>query len=660
MTTATINHPVQRATMVQPVMAFRKVAIAGLQLALVCAAYWMSYQMRFDFAPDRTMLRVMLVSLPVVLAVKLVAFHVFGLFRGWWRYVGMSDLLDITKAAVSSAAVLYFIFGVSRMDEAVPRSVIGLDCLLTLIVVGGTRFSVRAYTEAVQHQSASKNTLVVGTGPEAANVVRELRQNPDVGYEPVGIVTNDLSLCGTKISGIPVVGSINSLDDKITKYAARCVLVALPSSSNTEVQQIVERCRSSKVEFKILPSLDARMNGGLSVSKLRTLNVEDLLGRPPVKLDLDAIRQKLTGKVVLVTGSGGSIGSELVRQIATFGPKRLVLVDQSENDQFKLSMELSRRFPNIEHVTVIGDILDVGMLREVFAFHHPDSVFHAAAYKHVPLMEHNCFQAISNNVFGTYNVALIAGQFGAKDFVLISTDKAVNPTNVMGATKRIAELVVLALQQHNTRFVCVRFGNVLGSNGSVIPIFQQQIAQGGPVTVTHPNVTRYFMTIPEAVQLVLQASTMGVGGEIFVLDMGEPVRISQLAEDLIRLSGLEPGKDISVIYTGLRPGEKLYEELCLSAEGTKPTRHQKIHVLDGGYVDFQHVHGWLDQLSGAVTAKNMDALIRHVKAIVPEYTPSKEVLALCAVDHHDHALTFGIARSELSPKLQAAQAARTA
>lgn len=638
-------------------VAFRKFGIVLLEILLICVSYWMGFQVRFDFVLDHTTRSIMLVSLPIVIVVKLMIFRYFGLFRGWWRYVGISDLLDTARASVGSGAILYLLFGMAPVSDGVPRTVIVIDCLFTLIIVGGTRFSVRAYTEAVQRNSTGKTTLVAGGNAEVANVIHELKQNPEIGYDPIAIVADDSTLCGTKISGVPVVGTFASLDDTIVRYAAQCVLIAPHSSHSRHIQRIVDGCRSRKVEFKILPSLDARINGESSVTKLRGLNVEDLLGRLPVKLDLDALRQKLAGKAILITGSGGSIGSELVRQIARFSPGKLVLFDQAESDQFRLSMELTRSFPHIEHITVIGDILDVGTLRDVFSYYRPESVFHAAAYKHVPLMEHNCFQAVSNNIFGTYNVALVAGQFGARDFVLISTDKAVNPTNVMGATKRIAELVVLALQRHNTRFVCVRFGNVLGSNGSVIPIFQQQIAQGGPVTVTHPEVTRYFMTIPEAVQLVLQASTMGAGGEIFVLDMGEQVKIAQLANDLIRLSGLEPGRDINVVFTGLRPGEKLYEELCLSAEGTKPTRHDKIHVLDGGYIEFERVREWLDHLSSAVSAKNMDALIRQLKAIVPQYTPSEEVLASCALDHHDQALRFGLARAELAARVKIARMA---
>jgi FlaA1/EpsC-like NDP-sugar epimerase len=345
--------------------------------------------------------------------------------------------------------------------------------------------------------------------------------------------------------------------------------------------------------------------------------------------------------VLLITGAGGSIGSELVRQVAKFRPRRIVLFERSENDLFKICTEMDAEFPEIPCQPIVGDILDVRLLRDVFALHRPDSVFHAAAYKHVPMMERNCFQAVTNNVFGTYNVALVAKQYQVGDFVMISSDKAVNPTNIMGATKRVAELIILSLQnQQHTRFMAVRFGNVLGSNGSVLPIFQQQIAQGGPVTVTDAQATRYFMTIPEAVQLVLQASTMGRGGEIFVLEMGEAVRILDLAKNLIRLSGLEVDRDIKIVFTGLRPGEKLFEELRLEGEGIRPTTHEKIRVLDGGASNFEQVMASLDELSTLLVANNVHGLVTKLKSIVPAYVPSEEILSLCEIDRHDLALSY--------------------
>jgi FlaA1/EpsC-like NDP-sugar epimerase len=434
----------------------------------------------------------------------------------------------------------------------------------------------------------------------------------------------------------------------IRKLSIRCVLIAIPSASGSEVEQIIAKCRQCKVDFKILPPLSRHVSGGrASISNLRSARLEDLLGREPVQIDLASIRNQIEGKVLLITGAGGSIGSELSRQVCDFAPRELILVDRSENSLFQLGLDLSTNRPQQHFVPAIADIQDVSAMREIFALHRPDIVFHAAAYKHVPLMEQSCFQAVNNNIFGTYNVALVTRQFGCKTFVMISSDKAVNPTNVMGVTKRIAELIILSLQREHTRYVAVRFGNVLGSNGSVVPIFQQQIAAGGPITVTHPEARRYFMTIPEAVQLVLQASTMGVASDIFVLEMGQQVLIADLARNLIRLSGLEPDQDMSIIYTGLRPGEKLFEELMLDGEGIKPTSHPKIRVLDGGAVSFEQVRIWLDHLSALVEAKNMSGLIQAFQSIVPEYKPSVEVLALCEVDRHDMALACRRARGEL-------------
>ena len=625
----------------------RKLLIVMSQVALIAFAYYASFQLRFEFNPPKDAKQLFAHSLLIVLTVKLLAFYYFGLVRGWWRYVGISDLLDITKAAFTSSAVLSILLLVGFRSNGFPRSIIGIDCLLTILVVGGARFALRAYTEAVERHAGEKNTLVVGAGPEGASLVRDLRQNANGGCNPVAIVDDEVSKIGIKIHGVKVVGTTNSLADVIARYDIKCVLIALPSPNNKLVQRVVENCRSSQVEFKILPTLGNRINGHNVLGLLRDISAEDLLGRPPVSLDIQAIRNKLQDKVVLITGSAGSIGSELARQVASFRPTRLILLDRSENDQFKLAMEFSRKFPEVEHVIVVGDILDVGLLRDLFAFHRPHSVFHAAAYKHVPMMEQNCFQAVTNNVLGTYNVALVARQFAIEDFVAISTDKAVNPTSVMGATKRVCELIILALQQQRTRFVAVRFGNVLGSNGSVLPIFQQQIAEGGPVTITHADITRYFMTIPEAVQLVLQASTMGKGGEIFVLDMGEPVRIQDLAINLIRLSGLQPETDINLVYTGLRPGEKLYEELCLATEDTKPTSHEKIRVFDGGFRDFGQVRSWVDELSALVMAKNVGGLVEKLRDIVPEYKPSKGLLAQCDVDRHDFALRRGLERAHL-------------
>ena len=627
---------------------YRRLFILVSQICLLAMSYYGSFLLRFDFRPDATYQSVFVRTLPLVVAVELFVFYAFGLLRGWWRYAGMSDALDICEASFASAVVLFLTIELVLNVDGYPRSVLAINLALTVLLVGGTRFAVRAYTEGAQRGAAELNTLIVGAGRAGSNIARELKHDSQLNLKPVGFIDDDPSKQGIRIHGLRVLGSSDCMSEILRRLRIRCVLIAIPSASGSQIEQIIAKCRQCKVDFKILPPFSRHINGGRSsIANLRNARLEDLLGRQPVQIDLASIRDQLEGRVLLITGAGGSIGSELSRQVCDFAPREVILVDRSENGLFQLGLDLSTNRPQQHFVSVIADIQDVSAMREIFALHRPDIVFHAAAYKHVPLMEQSCFQAVTNNIFGTYNVALVARQFGCKTFVMISSDKAVNPTNVMGVTKRIAELIILGLQHEHTRYVAVRFGNVLGSNGSVVPVFQQQIAAGGPVTVTHPEARRYFMTIPEAVQLVLQASTMGVASDIFVLEMGHQIRIADMARNLIRLSGLEPDHDIPVIYTGLRPGEKLFEELMLDGEGIKPTSHPKIRVLDGGPVSFEQVQQWLDELSALVEGKNVYGLIQTFRRIVPEYKPSGEILALCEVDRHDMALTYRRARGQL-------------
>ncbi len=625
----------------------RKLVIVFSQAFLFCLTYVASFLLRLDFRLEDPYPQVLLRSLPLVLIIKMVVFYHFRLFSGWWRYVGISDLLDIMKAAMVSAPLVYigvyFVHGLRRH----PRTVFIIDPILTILVIGGIRLAVRINTEYARRLTSHASTIIVGAGEAGASIARELKSNPKLEYYPIGFVDDDPSKKGVRIQGIKVLGTLNDLPRIIVENGVAHVLIAIPSASGQQIQKIVDVCRQCKVDFKRLPALGDLISGPVLQQQIRNVRVEDLLFRKPVRIDLARIRTKFQEKSILITGAAGSIGSELAMQIAEFNPTCLVLFERAESDLHKISLELAEKFPQLKFVSAIGDILDVGRLREVMVDHRPHSVFHAAAYKHVPMMEQHCFQAVTNNIFGTYNVALIARQSGVEDFVLISSDKAVNPSNIMGVTKRIAELVVLGLQQQNTRFVSVRFGNVLGSKGSVVPLFEHQIANRKPVTVTDPEARRYFMTIPEAVQLVLQASTMGKGGEIFVLEMGEQIKIVDLANDLIRLSGLEPGKDIPIVFTGLRPGEKLFEELKLDMEGLKPTAHEKIRVLDGGCVDFALIKSWLDDLSSYVGSRNAHGLVMKLKEIVPEYTPSSEILALSEVDRYDTILPFGRARNDL-------------
>jgi len=630
------------------ILKYRKIVIILSQIALLTLAYYFSFLLRFDFQLREPYQAVFLQTLPIVLGIKLLAFFYFQLFRGWWRYVGMSDLLDIIKAAFSSSVLLCGVIYSTRSLIGYPRSVFIIDALLTVLVIGGMRFAVRAYAESARLQMVQVNALIVGAGRAGSAIAREFKNNEALGYNLVGFVDDDPAKKGERINGIKVLGKADDLPQIIREHDVSQILIAIPSASGKQMQRIINLCLECKVDFKTLPALGDIITGSVSVGSMRKVKVEDLLVRAPVQLDLAKIQRKFQQRVVMITGAGGSIGSELARQVARFDPQKLVFFERSENDLHKLDIEFAEKFPKLVRIPIMGDILDVNRLQETISTHRPTSVFHAAAYKHVPMMERNCFQAVTNNVFGTYNVALTARKFGVEDFVLISSDKAVHPCNIMGVTKRVAEILILGQQEQSTRFVSVRFGNVLGSNGSVVPLFEQQVANRKPITVTHPEVQRYFMTIPEAVQLVLQASTMGKGGEIFVLDMGEPVKIVDLARNLIKLSGLEPGRDIPIIFTGLRPGEKLFEELKFDAEGLKPTAHEKIRVLDGGATDTNQVSAWLEELAGVVAASNVHGLVTKLKEIVPEYTPSPDILALAKVDRHDRFMTYQQARANLN------------
>jgi FlaA1/EpsC-like NDP-sugar epimerase len=639
--------------MAEALIRYRRLIIAAFQISLFSFVYLLSFLLRLDYyLPDYNR-PAFLTTLPIVVLVKTAVFYRFGLFRGWWRYVGMNDLADIIKATTVSTLISLGAVYAIRGFTGYPRSVWAIDWALTILVMGGVRFAVRAYSESSYASRAGTITLIIGAGEAGSALVRQMKSSRNVEYRPVGFVDDNPAKKGSRFHGLPVLGTVDDLPQLIEEHAAEKVLIAIPSLRGAEVARILDVCRACQVDFKIVPAINDLLNGNLTLNQVREVRIEDLLGREPVSLDVAHIRQKLAGRTVLITGAGGSIGSELARQIAAFNPRRLILFERSENDLHNIEVELREKFPALDLAPVIGDIMDEQQLEETFARYRPQSVFHAAAYKHVPMMERHLLHAIRNNIFGTASVARAAVGAGVEDFLMISSDKAVNPTSVMGATKRAAELLVAAMQHAGlnhkpfgaTRFVSVRFGNVLGSNGSVLPLFRRQIAARQPLTVTHPEVRRYFMTTTEAVQLVLQASTMGRGGEIFVLDMGEPVRIVDLARKLIQLSGLEPDRDIEIRFTGLRPGEKLFEELLLDGEGILPTMHDKIRVLAGRPILYGEVSHWLAVLNRAVEQKNERAALDELCRIVREYTPSQEVLASCEANHYPDRSLLRVERS---------------
>ena len=601
-----------------------RTAIIILYDILVAAFAWLAaYWLRFNLAVPPEFQAAALSTLAWVVPLQAAVFWRFGLYRGIWRFASLPDLKRIVLAVGIAALLIPLVLILFRVSAVVPRSVLILDPLLLVIVMGGSRLAYRAWKEhrlASMLRPDSKPVLVAGAGSAADFLLRELARNP-AGFHVVGLLDDSRDKQGRQVQGLPVLGALDEVAIWARKMEVDDIVLALPSAAHAVRKRITQICAEAGLNVMTIPSLEDLVAGRVSVSSLRRIELDDLLGRDPVQLDDSGLHQLLTGRVVMVTGAGGSIGSELCRQIARFSPSKLVLFEQSELALYAMEQELPQHFPDMPIVPVIGDVKNAVWVNRVMAEQRPAVVFHAAAYKHVPLMENaNAWEAVRNNVLGTQVVAAAAQAHGVGKFVMISTDKAVNPTNVMGATKRLAEMACQAMQQpEGTRFVSVRFGNVLGSSGSVIPKFQKQIEAGGPVTVTHPEITRFFMSIPEAAQLVLQAGLMGEGGEIFVLDMGEPVRIAELARLMIRLSGADEDR-IRIEYTGLRPGEKLYEELLADDESTLPTPHPKLRVAKARAADagwYAECLAWL-----AHTGPYDEATVkRQLKTWVPEYQP---------------------------------------
>jgi FlaA1/EpsC-like NDP-sugar epimerase len=574
---------------------------------------------------------------PVILVffviIKAVVFGFFKQYRGWWRYVGISDLTGIMAASFASTIIIFGLWVSGLQVSAVRRSmpnvfdvsqaVFVVDMFGTILLLAGLRMAIRLYYEEFRTVEVGrlKRFLIVGAGNTGESLLREIQRMRVAEYDVVGFIDDDPVKQGIRIHDVPVLGTVEQLPAICKQKTIEEVAIAMPSATVPQRRRVIQVCQGTKVRFRTVPSMTDIASGRFRVSQIRDVDINDLLGRAEVQLDTDLIEVFIKAKVILVTGAGGSIGSEMCRQICYFKPKLLLLVEQAENPLFYVERELLERFPDIAMRSIVCDITDQVRVEGVFEKHRPEVIIHAAAHKHVPLMELNPGEAIKNNVVGTRVMANAADQYGAGNFVMISTDKAVNPTSIMGASKRIAEMYVQDLNRTSkTHFITVRFGNVLGSEGSVVPIFKKQIAQGGPVTVTHPEMKRYFMTIPEASQLVLQAASMGKGGEIFVLDMGEPVKIVDLARELITLSGFRPVEDIEITFMGLRPGEKLFEELSIRGEDMQETRHPKIGIWKNIPMDRERLRKGIVELVGFARAGEHDAIAAKIKELVPEYS----------------------------------------
>ena len=620
--------------------ALRNLPFIVADAVLMALALVISFVLRLDLPVPQTYVRTIVVAATVAAVVKPVVFYLFGLYRSYWRYASINELLNIALATLTGTAVVSLLVysPVTLVVEyrPLPRSIPLIDWLVSLLLVGGMRFAFRLAAENPlsrrrrpglrgRARRPTRRVLVMGAGDAGAMIVREIQANPGLGFVAVGLLDDNRSKVGMVIHGVPVRGTRQDLPRLVREEKVDEVVIAMPTAPGRAIREIVAMCQEVDVPCKTIPGIYELISGHVSVTEVREVRIEDLLRREPVQIDDSEAGLHLSDAVVLVTGAGGSIGSELSRQIAAFGPRRLLLLGHGENSVYNILAELQERCPGLSVQPFIADIRDLQRLTAIFARHRPEVIFHAAAHKHVPLMEANVAEAVTNNVFGTRNLLQAAEVCGVARLVLVSTDKAVDPVNVMGATKRLAELLVQdAARRTGRAYVAVRFGNVLGSRGSVVPLFQHQIARGGPVTITHPEMQRYFMTIPEAVQLVIQAAALGRGGEIFVLDMGEQVRVVDLAAELIRLSGLQPGRDIEIAFTGPRPGEKLSEKLFGDGEEPRPTRHRKILVAYGEDTwDSDALADHLRQLEVLTRDGEPERIRAKMQEIVTEYRPAR-------------------------------------
>jgi FlaA1/EpsC-like NDP-sugar epimerase len=610
---------------------FRRTTVVVCDIVLICFSYLAAFAIRFEMGIPPEYVMVIFHTLPLVVLVRFATFSYFGLYRGLWRFASVIEIVQIIKSVAVSSVLLILALYLMNRYEGYPRSIFLIDALCLLVVVTGSRLFVPCVKEIRRSRDpGGKRILIVGAGTAGESVLQQIIKNPSLHYKPVGLIDDDPKKAGSLIHGVKVLGDSARIPEVAKQLRVEEIILAVPSATGAQMRKIVNLCKECGVVHKTVPSVADIIDGKMNVQALREVDFVDLIGRPAVKLDMNGIREYLSRKTVLVTGAGGSIGSELCRHIVRFEPQTIVLMDSSEENLFKIHMQLKNEmhFPAV--FPVLGRVQNRALTEGVFRRYLPDVVFHAAACKHVPMVEVNPWEAIFNNVMASQVLTDLAVEYGVRQCVLVSTDKAVEPCNVMGATKRVTEMMVHCLGNPGSRFMAVRFGNVVGSSGSVIPLFRRQIEYGGPVTVTQPEVTRYFMTIPEAAQLILQAASLGKGGEIFVLDMGTPVKIVDLANDLIRLSGKEPGRDIEIVFTGLREGEKLHETLTTASESLSPTAHEKILVLRNGFshngftsqAEFRTwLRGKVEGLNQAALAMDAQEIKRMLQEIVPEYTP---------------------------------------
>ena len=601
----------------------------------ITAAVWLSFALRFESLDAFRYIRTWDFYLPLILVVRLLSFYLFGLYSRLWRFAGVQEILDVMGAVMTGSIVVAFLLlGIIlplQLVTGFPRSTLVLESVFTLIFSGGFRLAPRILRSRNpsgkgmapdSHGMQSKRVLIVGAGEAGSMVAREIQANPGIGLIPVGFLDDDIKKHGLKLHGVPVLASCDRISESVKEQGVSLVIIAMPTASGKVIRGIVKACQVVNIHCQTVPGLYDLITGECQVSDFRNVRLEDLLRREPVTIDLSKVERFLKGKRVLVTGAGGSIGSELCRQVAKFSPESVLLFEISENNLYCVHNNLVERLPQTRFLPVIGDVKDLDRVMGIFKEYRPQVVFHAAAHKHVPLMELNPREVVANNVFGTENIIQAALTVNAEHYVLVSTDKAVMPSSAMGASKRVAEVLTQrAAHSSGSVFVVVRFGNVLGSSGSVVPFFQEQIARGGPVTITDPEAERYFMTGNEAVSLILQAAAIGRGGEIFVLDMGEPIKIVDLAHDLIRLSGLEPGQDIDIVFTRLRPGEKLQEILFSPGEEKLVTSHRKIYVSLDQPSDGLKLDDHLKELKRMLPVGDDMALKRKLRDIVPEYHP---------------------------------------